>query len=59
MVWIFLAVVFYTVVKYGFSVWSQLQYDQQEGNEKFELQDKVGKLEEEVAELKKTDVDFG
>ena len=46
------AVVFYTVVKYGFSLWEILRHEKRNNERVYDLEDKLMELNEEIAELK-------
>ena len=50
--YLLLAAVFYTIVKYSFEVWLQLQSEKGNRDREFDLEDKVMELNEEITELK-------
>lgn len=51
--YLLLAVVFYTVVRFGVDVWLQFRYEKNTHQEKYDLEEKVMTLNKEIAELKK------
>ncbi len=61
--YLFLAVVFYTVVKFGFERWSQLRYEFNDRARDYGYGHNIRKLTKRIDELEKTetedDVDLG
>lgn len=61
--YLFLAVVFYTVVKFVFERWSQLRYEKSEVDREYGLGYEIRRLTKRVDELENTetedDVDLG
>ena len=51
--YLFLAAMFYTVVKYSYELWELLRYEKKDHEESYDLRVKIGALNEEIAELKK------
>jgi len=55
--YLLLAVVFYAVVKFGFEVWSQLQYEKSEVEREYGLGYDIRRLAKRVDELEKTETE--
>ena len=50
--YLFLAVVFYTVVRYSYEVWELLRHEKYNRVREYDLEDTVMELREEISELK-------